>query len=327
MNRWHTLKYPIRYEAQLIAGGPWTLVHEVQTPEEMEFGTSQYKFSTQVHAYRFVTADGNIQEVNIQELIDFQEQVEATGTRSLAPLEAFANHAPAKAMETATELIQGGLAAKQFVIPARARVMLHHPNLHHLYLAEFQETVICRIHVSDAPPTDTEPTVTIYKNPVNFGTVPEDLPPTIQSFLCLLCASVVRDFWVMESRARQRTYQTRTEKQRRREGRGKDRKLVVEKDYIFIPRFQYDLSVYQDKPQTEIQHEVRVTLSPHLVSGHIRNLPENWKASEEAKENAAEFGIHLQEGQTFVRPHERGEVEQLRTYRSRSAVELLFGTQ
>ena len=123
--------------------------------------------------------------------------------------------------------------------------------------------------------------------------------------------------------AAQRTYQKRTEKTRKREGTGKDRKLVVTKDYIFIPRFQYDLNAYQKHPRT-VSHQARVTLSPHLVSGHIRKLPEGWRASEKQLTEAAEFGITVQDGQTFVRPHKRGEVEQLRTYRSRSALELLF---
>ena len=41
-----------------------------------------------------------------------------------------------------------------------------------------------------------------------------------------------------------------------------------------------DLSVYQTTKT--VQHQARVTLSPHLVSGHIRRLPEGHQASEEA---------------------------------------------
>lgn len=110
---------------------------------------------------------------------------------------------------------------------------------------------------------------------------------------------------------------------RQREGTGKDRKLVITKDHTFIPRFQYDLSSYQNHPRV-ISHQARVTLSPHLVSGHLRKLPEGWKRSEQAEEHASEFVIQVGEGQTFVRPHKRGEVEQLRNYRSRSALALLF---
>ena len=135
----------------------------------------------------------------------------------------------------------------------------------------------------------------------------------------------VRDFWVIEERAAERAYQKITEKTRERQGTGKDRKLVITKDYTFIPRFQYDLSAYQKHPSA-VSHQARVTLSPHLVSGHLRRLPEGWKRSASAEEHAAEFGIQVGEGQTFVRPHKRGEIEQLRTYRSRSALELIFAT-
>lgn len=122
---------------------------------------------------------------------------------------------------------------------------------------------------------------------------------------------------------RHQVYQKRTEKRREQQGKGKARKMVIHKDYTFIPRFQYDLSVYQTTKT--VQHQARVTLSPHLVSGHIRRLPAGHQASEEATSNAQEFGIKFGEGETFVRPHERGEIEHLRNYRSRSAMQLLFG--
>jgi hypothetical protein len=99
--------------------------------------------------------------------------------------------------------------------------------------------------------------------------------------------------------------------------------MIVEKDYTFIPRFSYDLSVYQTTKT--VQYQARVMLSPHLVSGHIRRLPSGHQASAEAIQNAQEFGIRFSDGETFVKPHERGEIEQLRNYRSRSAMQLLFG--
>ena len=218
------------------------------------------------------------------------------------------------------------MAAKHFVIPPRSHVLIDHPNLHHVRLVEFEDSVVCRIHVNDTEPDETEPSVTIWKlkDPVEFSITPNGLDVDVGAFLVILCASIVRDFWVLETRTKQRTYQRRTEKTRKREGTGKDRKLVVEKDYVFIPRFEYNLSSYQSQPRS-VSHQVRVTLSPHLVSGHLRNLPEGWKPSEGAIEKAKEFGIQVGDGQTFVSPHERGAVEQLRSYRSKSALEMLFG--
>ena len=140
---------------------------------------------------------------------------------------------------------------------------------------------------------------------------------------CSALPSIVRDFWVLEERTRAQVYQKHTKKNRKREGKGKARKLVITKDYVFIPRAAYDLSAYQTTKT--VQHQTRVTLSPHLVSGHFRKLRDGHKASDQAISNAVEFGLKVGDGQTFVRPHERGEIEQLRTYRSRSALDMLFG--
>ena len=346
------ITFPVELQGKLAATGEWESIFLAKTMEDFEYRFSSFAFEMQYSATRIVMADGRTHEQTLEEMIQHNEIVERRSKAQLAPLKTFAQAAPAQAIETAYELIKAAIAAKHFVIPPRSDVMLSHPNLHHIHLIEFDDSVVCRVHVDDREVDDTEASVTIWKENAtgelsrkkripailtaervavfhrenlrtldeipfpNFSVNPFTLDSGIQAFLVLLCASIVRDFWMLEERSRQRTYQTRTEKQRRREGTGKARKLVVEKNYIFIPRFEYDLSVYQDKPDKKIQHEVRVTLSPHLVSGHLRRLPEDWKASEEAKENAAEFGIQLQDGQTFVRPHERGEIEQLRTYRS-----------
>lgn len=207
--------------------------------------------------------------------------------------------------------------------------MLSHPNLHHIVLHEFDDCVVCRIHTQDTPPDDTEPIVTIWKPKIGWWLIHSSsmrdslsllLMPTagfrLFWFYCVLQSSdFCQDFWVLEERAREQVYARRTEKKRERQGKGKARKMVVTKDYTFIPRFKYDLSVYEGTKK--IQHQARVTLSPHLVSGHIRRLPEG-------HQHAEEFGIRFGDGETFVRSHERGEIEQLRNYRSRSAMQLLF---
>lgn len=308
----------------------WAIIHEMQNLDDFEFALSSYDL--QVYPLmRLRDAQGKYYAVSQSELLKHNEKAVAKIEAKTEPLTAFANAAPEQSMETAAELIRGGLASRHFTIPARAQVRLHHANLHHIRLMEFEKSVVCRVHIDDSEPDDSEPTVTIWKEApsdaeadICFSVAPRELADNLKAFLCLLCASIVRDFWILENRTRQRTYQTRTEKTRRREGRGQERRLVVEKDYIFLPRVQYDLTAYQDRAR-EITRDVRVTLSPHLVSGHIRRLPEGWNRSEEAEAAAAEFGIKLDDGQTFVRPHERGEVEQLRSYRSRSAFELIFG--
>ena len=269
----------------------------------------------------------------MSEVVEHNEEYEARAAQALAPLDAFVRSAPERAAEIADELITAGLRSQHFTITPRSQVLLSHPNLHSLTLHEFDDCVVCRVHVNDEPLTDFEPIVTVWKTEIGsmvnsqildarFSFSPYNIAEGIQAFLILLVASIVRDFWVLEERARQKVYARRTEKRRERQGKGKGRKLTVIKDYTFIPRFQYDLSQYQTTKQ--VQHQARVTLSPHLVSGHIRRLPEGHQASDQAHDHANEFGIRFGDGETFVRPHERGEIEQLRNYRSRSAMLLLF---
>lgn len=56
----------------------------------------------------------------------------------------------------------------------------------------------------------------------------------------------------------------------------------------------------------EEEHE-RIQRRAHHVRGFIRSLPPGWRASEEAIQNAAAFGIIVPDGYTFVRPHVRGQ--------------------
>ena len=322
MNYLTSLKFPVTIEGSEDELD-WTQIATLQTREDFEFRLSSYALPA-YPKIRVRDAEGETFEFSQEGLTEFGDQNLAKMRALLRPLNAFTDAAPERALETASELIRGAIASKHFVIPQRARVNLHHPHLHHLRMAEFEDSVVCHVYIEGEMADEECPAVTIWKADHKFTVTPDGLDTSVQAFLVLLCASIVRDFWILENRTRQRTYQTRTEKTRERQGTGKDRKLVVRKDYVFLPRFQYDLSAYQDKPRT-VSHAARVTLSPHLVSGHLRNLPEDWKPSEDAKAAAEEFGISLGEGQTFVRPHKRGEIEQLRTYRSRSAFQLIFG--
>jgi len=47
----------------------------------------------------------------------------------------------------------------------------------------------------------------------------------------------------------------------------------------------------------------------HRVSGHLRQLPAGWSASEEAQRWARRYGFIVPRGHTFVRPHVRGSDE------------------
>lgn len=264
-----------------------------------------------------------------------QEKVAYIKTRASA-LDRFAPKAPAKAMETATELLISGLAAQHFTILPNSEVVIDVEGLYSVVITEDEDdAVMCDICFDSSLIQPAMPSVLFFKAPVattllgsqdRLRVEPHELSDDIKAFFALLCAAVVRDFWVLEHKARQRVYQTRTQKVKERVGTGKDRHVVITKSHIYLPRFQYSLSDYESDNH-KVSEEARVTLSPHLVSGHIRRLPEGHQPSKQSKNHAAEYGIKLPDGGTFVRPHEKGKSERLLTYRSRSAFEILFSIE
>lgn len=328
MNWIDMLTFPISIEGADQEAGPWVEIVSIEERAFFEYKLNAFKYP--VYPFmRFREASGAVHEVPREQLLDFNEATLEKTERDTEALKQFLRSAPEQALDTARELVMAGLAAKRFAILPNSQVVLGHSALHAIHVYEFDDSVCCKVLTADREVDETEPVVTLWKEVrpgVNmaFSFCPEGLDVSIVAFLCLLCSSIVRDFWVMEERASARTYQRRTEKHRARVGTGAERKLVTEKRRIYIPRVSYALDA--DRSETEVSHGVRVQLSPHLVSGHLRRLTEGRKASAEALERAGEYGIHVGEGQTFVRPYRKGEVEQMRTYRSRSAFELLFKT-
>lgn len=285
--------------------------------------------------------------MNIQEPKDLWERTVDRIQEYALALDHYAQKSPEKAMETANELVISGLAAQHFTIIPKSEVILNVDGLHKVVIDEVdtdscacdlyfdaESEIMCSLLVFKHNAFDTreghtpEILAQTDKNmPGVWGNrlfvTPHELPEKIKSFFCLLCATIVRDFWVLNHATRQKVYQNRTEKVRERVGTGKDRHLQITKIHRYIPRVRYDLSAYEGTDR-KVSEQVRVTLSPHLVSGHLRQLPKGHTASEKAKQNAAEYGVILAPGVTFVSPHEKGQVEQMRTYRSRSALELIF---
>lgn len=348
---WEDLTYPINFQYKK-PDGIWNVFYTAKDSADARYRLSSFGLSaeTDFTHIRIIDANGHtFFEHSKEEMNYFNEDYRSNVIEVLEPLKQFINAAPKESIETALELVTGGLASQHFTVPPDSVVELNHQVLNYLTLQEFSDCVIIRIHLINDPKDYATPAVTFWKAPgtfdefistfdpdvipeapcrpkehgPGFAFTPYEVHNDIKGFLILLAATIVRDFWVLEERSATRSYIKRTNKTRKRVGRGKDRKLEVTKDYTFIPRFQYNLESY--KVNKTIQHQTRITLSPHLVSGHIRHLPEGWERSEKAQENADQFGITLQDGQTFVMPHERGEIEQLRTYRSRSALEMLFG--
>lgn len=339
------LEYPIQFQGET-PKGEWETFFEAQNLEDVEFKLQNYGLGNDYVAMRAVCSDGQIFHHTMEDIVRVESNAERKALNQLKPLGEFINSSPLESVKTATEIMQAAEASQHFTIPNRAVVLINHPALHRIMFVEFDDSVACRIYITPEQ-VDSEITITIWKwnhpriiehrNQLDhqlpddfppFAITPKGLPVPVMSFLFLLCSSIVRDFWVLNEISRSQHYKQNTEKVRMRIGKGKDRKLETRKNYTFIPRFKYNIDAYDTKSKTEVKHSVRITLSPSLVSGHIRKLPEGWNTSDDAKENATEFGItRLAPGTTFVRPHKRGEIEQLRNYRSHSALQLLFETE
>ena len=79
---------------------------------------------------------------------------------------------------------------------------------------------------------------------------------------------------------------------------------------LVLPRpFRVTAGEGTEEPEAEWgEPEVRRRLAKaaHTVRGHLRRLPEGWKASSEARRFAEGFGLVVPDGFTFVRPHVRG---------------------
>jgi Restriction endonuclease len=136
-----------------------------------------------------------------------------------------------------------------------------------------------------------------------------------EAILQLIAASVVRDFVVFEERS-----SLFSERPFKRRIGGRDVRSV-----IYLPRVNYTKMVAHD---SNSQHQDASGDSRHRsrhgVAHHIRRVGQ---ASVAQRFHAQRYGIHVPEGFTFVRPHERGgqsTTERIKIYRSRSASRMLF---
>lgn len=138
------LAYPVHFEGKSDAvQTEWETIYTAPTQADIEFRMNSYQFPV-FPFMRIRDANGQIFEVTQDQLLGYNEKTTALTQQKVAPLKAFAGSAPEKALETAQELIRAGMAAKHFVIPLRSYVLIDHPNLHHLRLVEFEDSVVCR---------------------------------------------------------------------------------------------------------------------------------------------------------------------------------------
>lgn len=316
--------FPVRFQG--FTGGLWQTAFLALDAIDLNFRLDSYHFATDgVEKWRIVDVAGNAWEVSESAIRDYHESQTESVSRAVAPLLPFALSSPTNALETATELLEGAWRARHYAILPQSTVQIGASGLDAIILTEFDDSVAARVCPFPQNDVDTV-TVTAWHTPQVGFSVSLDIDQRIADFLALVCAAVIRDFWVaVRIHHAPPDFTSQTHKATRRVGTGKHRRRVKEKTVIYLPRFQIDLHSYKEQSARQIERTVRVEISPHWVSGHIRRLPDGHNVSPEASANATEFGFRLLEGETFVRPFERGAVEQLRTYRSRSAFKLLFG--
>lgn len=126
------------------------------------------------------------------------------------------------------------------------------------------------------------------------------------AILCLVI-SLIRDHWVIEFR--EKLFKQKVV----RSSSSSDSKVSI----IYIPRIRYIGTINIKNCESEINLTSR---AKHFVKAHIRK---SQTSSEIQKILARQYNYHLPEGFTFVRPHERGDIEKIKIYRSRSVSNLL----
>lgn len=128
--------------------------------------------------------------------------------------------------------------------------------------------------------------------------------------LKMIAAAIVRDFLVVEER--ERLFNVRP---MRRRIRGRDVRTIV-----YLPRVRYSAPHFD----RIADNETSAGRPRHSVAPHLRRAG---TASAVQRFLAQRYGMHIPEGFTFVRPHERGNAhdeERIKIYRSRSASRMIF---
>jgi len=128
--------------------------------------------------------------------------------------------------------------------------------------------------------------------------------------VALLLACIIRDFWILEER--ESLFTKRSIRKRLGNTVNKEERI------IYLPRTKYTNNPDYKKLESSLNYTSR---RKHFVHAHQRKSD---NPSEFQRYLAQKYGIALEEGYTFVRPHERGTHEQIVKYRSRSALQCLY---
>lgn len=131
----------------------------------------------------------------------------------------------------------------------------------------------------------------------------------------LLIASLIRDFWVVETRESVFNFYRKNVK--RKVNGEKVKQLVIK----YIPRVKYTKKLNVFNTDKELSFETR---RAHWVTPHLRKLSKG-NASDFRAALAKTYGFTIKPGFTFVKPFEKGGLKGKNViFRSKSATKLLF---
>ena len=145
-----------------------------------------------------------------------------------------------------------------------------------------------------------------------YNTILENIQKYL-SMIYLVQASIIRDFWVVENR--ESVFQVKNQNNKN----NKNNKPKTN-GIIYLPRRRYINNINLEKFETTLNLTKR---SAHMVSQHFRKSnPTNAQI-----QLAKLLGIHLPEGKTLIRQHYRGDGNNQKIYRSKSALFIIANNQ
>tara|TARA_E500000178_G_C17029519_1_gene759837 strand:+ start:1490 stop:3853 length:2364 start_codon:yes stop_codon:yes gene_type:complete len=209
------------------------------------------------------------------------------------------------------ELMDEAVANKEWTIPNDAYCDVKVGEFEGITLTEQRDRVYFKLHYGKILYLQgyLEPVNrTWWINPHTFNFAEGIDGESVARAILLVVMALVRDFWVVEERE--------SKFQQANVSRLATKSQKIEK-IIYLPRIKYVSDVSPKLVQEAIDLAAR---SKHTVRAHLRKS----QYSSETQENLAKhYNFEIPKGFTFVRPHERGNSETKKIYRSRSASEAL----
>lgn len=158
------------------------------------------------------------------------------------------------------------------------------------------------------------------------GPPPEESAQGYLRLLLFLVTLAYRDLIVARRRIIGASYPSKSTNKRK--GQGRKNNKLNQAPIRLTPRFKNQIDEKFADPEQFVKQLHKI--SPYIRVAHIRQLPESYKASEQQKQLAQEYGWILPEGYTFVRATQVGALEVAdfndikARFRSLSLLEIFF---